>query len=59
VTVNGRPVRDSRAFAIASYTNQIKEKSEILLKQGRLKRGVVIVGDEENTSDAGDKPKSE
>lgn len=48
VTINGKPVKDSRTFAIASYTNQIKGKTEILLKQGRIKRGKVIVGDEED-----------
>lgn len=48
LTVNGRPIRDSRSFAIASYTNQIKEKSQILLRQGRIRQGVVIVGDEDS-----------
>jgi hypothetical protein len=47
VTVNGRVAGDSKSYAIASYTNQIKEKSEVLLRQGRIKRGVVTVGDEE------------
>lgn len=56
LTINGKPVNDSRTFAIASYTNQIKGKTEILLKQGRIKRGKVIVGYEEDTSSEGDKP---
>jgi hypothetical protein len=56
VTINGKPVKDSRTFAITSYTNQIKGKTEILLKQGRIKRGKVIVGDEEDTLGEGNKP---
>ncbi len=48
VTVNGKPVKDSQSYAIASYTNQIYEKSKVLLRQGKIKRGVVTVGDEED-----------
>ncbi len=49
VTIDGKPVTDSQSFALASYTNQIKDKARVLLRQGRIKRGVVIVGDEEET----------
>ena len=42
----GRPVRSSQSYAIASFTNQIVAKSKVLLRQGKIKRGVVIVGDE-------------
>jgi len=56
LTINGKPVNDSRTFAITSYTNQIKGKTEILLKQGRIKRGKVIVGYEEDTLSEGNKP---
>jgi Protein of unknown function, DUF547 len=60
VTINGRPVKDAGTYAIARYTNQIKDKSEILLKQGKIKRGEVIVGDpdEEQTTEEG-KPSPE
>lgn len=52
VTIDGKPVKDSQGYALASYTNQIRDKSKVLLRQGKVKRGVVIVGDEEET----DKP---
>lgn len=47
VTVDGKPVKDSQSYAIASYTNQIKAKSEVLLRQGKITRGEVTVGDGE------------
>lgn len=46
VLVDGKPVRDSQSLAVARYTNQIKDKTRVLLKQGKIKNGVVIVGDE-------------
>ena len=44
VTIDGKPVKDSQAYAIASYTNQIQIKSEVLLRQGKINRGEVTVG---------------
>jgi hypothetical protein len=59
VTINGKPVRDAQSYAIASYTNQINEKSKVLLRQGKLKRGVVTVGDEEDEEAAEKKAEAE
>jgi hypothetical protein len=47
VTVDGKPVKDSQSYAIASYTNQIRDKTLILFRQGKINRGEVTVGDEE------------
>jgi hypothetical protein len=49
VTVDGKPITDSQSYAIASYTNQIKDKTRVLLRQGKIKRAVVTVGDEAET----------
>jgi hypothetical protein len=51
LTVDGKPVSDSQSYAIASYTNQIRDKTRVLLRQGKIKRGVVTVGDK---GDAGE-----
>jgi Protein of unknown function, DUF547 len=51
VTVNGKPVRDSSSIAIASYTKQIADKSKVLLRQGKIRQGVVIVGDEDEAGE--------
>jgi hypothetical protein len=56
VTVDGKPVSDSQSYAIASYTNQIKQKSEVLLGQGKIKRGVVTVGDGNETDESRPEP---
>jgi hypothetical protein len=55
VTINGKPVRDSQTRAIAAYTNQVRDKTQTLLRQGKIKRGEVIVGDGDDT----DTPPSE
>lgn len=47
VTIDGKPIKDSQSYAVASYTNQIKDKTRVLLRQGKIKRGLVIVGDED------------
>jgi Protein of unknown function, DUF547 len=57
VTIDGKPARNSQSVAIASYTNQIRQKSDVLLRQGRIKRGVVIVGDEDESESASDRAK--
>lgn len=56
VTIDGKPVKDSQSYAIASYTNQIKAKSEVLLRQGKITRGEVTVGDEEPVAGEGETP---
>ena len=52
VTIDGKPVKDSQSYAVASYTNQIKDKTRVLLRQGKIKRGMVTVGDEEEIDDS-------
>ena len=60
VTIDGKPVKDSQGYALASFTNQIRDKSKVLLRQGKVKRGVVIVGDEDETEElAADNQKPE
>jgi hypothetical protein len=67
VSIDGQPVTDSQRFALARYTNEIKTKSDVLVKQGKIKRGQVTVGDEIEESkadepqyrDAGNQPKGE
>ena len=54
VTIDGKPVKDSQSYAIASYTNQIKAKSEVLLRQGKITRGEVTVGDGEPEATEGE-----
>jgi Protein of unknown function, DUF547 len=56
VTIDGKPVTDSQSYAIASYTNQIKDKTKILLRQGKIKRAVVTVGDEDETGESKAEP---
>lgn len=56
VTIDGKPVKDSQSYAIASYTNQIRDKTLILLRQGKINRGEVTVGDEEPVAGEGEKP---
>lgn len=46
VTIDGKPVRDSRSYALVSYANRIRDKTRVLLRQGKIKHGVVTVGDE-------------
>lgn len=53
VIINDKPVRDSQTRAIASFTNQVKEKTRTLLRQGKVTRGEVIVGDEEDAESSG------
>jgi Protein of unknown function, DUF547 len=55
VTMDGRPVRNSQSLAIATYTNQIVQKTKTLLKQGKITRGEVIVGDEELVAEEDEK----
>jgi hypothetical protein len=57
VTIDGKPVKDSQSLALARYTNEIREKTRVLLKQGKVKRGQVTVGDEVDDSD-NDEPQS-
>jgi hypothetical protein len=45
VSIDGKPVKDSQSYNIASYTNQIKDKTRTLKAQGKIKSGVVTVGD--------------
>jgi hypothetical protein len=52
VTIDGKPVKDSQSYAVASYTNQIKDKTRVLLRQGKIKRGMVTVGNEEEIDDS-------
>jgi hypothetical protein len=56
VTIDGKPVTDSQSYAIASYTNQIKDKTKVLLRQGKIKRAVVTVGDEDETGESKAEP---
>jgi hypothetical protein len=56
VLIDGKPVRNSQSYAIAAYTNQIKTKSKVLLRQGKIKNGVVIVGDESEEEAAASEP---
>ena len=56
VTIDGKPVKDSQSYAIASYTNQIKDKTKILLRQGKINRGEVTVGAEDEEAAVSDKP---
>jgi hypothetical protein len=56
LTIDGKPISDSQSYAIASYTNQIKEKTKILLQQGKIKRGIVIVGDDEESDETKAEP---
>ena len=56
VTIDGKPVKDSQSYAIASYTNQIRDKSLILLRQGKINRGEVTVGDAEPEAGDGEVP---
>ena len=56
VLIDGKPVRDSQSLAVARYTNQIKDKTRVLLKQGKIKNGVVIVGDESEEEAAASEP---
>ena len=56
VTIDGKPVKDSQSYAIASYTNQIKDKTKILLRQGKINRGEVTVGDGDEEAAVSDKP---
>ena len=61
VTIDGKPVKDSQSYAIASYTNQIRDKTLILLRQGKINRGEVTVGDEEldaETTATDERPKN-
>lgn len=51
VTIDGKPVKDSQSYAVASYTNQIKDKTRVLLRQGKIKRGQVTVGDEDENGE--------
>jgi Protein of unknown function, DUF547 len=60
VIIDGKPVSDSQSYAIASYTNQIKDKTRVLLRQGKINRAVVTVGDEnENAENKAEPVKTE
>lgn len=56
VSIDGMPVRNSQTWAIATYTNQIKDKTRVLKKQGKIKNGLVIVGDESEEEAAASEP---